>query len=194
MTAFGSNAVLSVFVLFCRIGACLMLMPGISGPRIPVKVRLFLAFAVTLGLAPLLSSEIGPELSDAPPFALMKTDRLREPDRRPDRLSRPHFFRRSRNAGECDRHGDRPFQSARAAERRRTIAGHRIADLARRDDSVLSDRPAIRGSARTCRLLRCVARIRTRSMRSSASFRSPIVWRARSTSLFGSAVHLSSMR
>ena len=73
MTAFGSNAVLSVFVLFCRIGACLMLMPGISGPRIPVKVRLFLAFAVTLGLAPLLSSEIGPELSGAPPFALMKT-------------------------------------------------------------------------------------------------------------------------
>jgi flagellar biosynthetic protein FliR len=73
VTAFGSNAVLSVFVLFCRIGACLMLMPGISGPRIPVKVRLFLAFAVTLGLAPLLSSEIGPELSGAPPFALMKT-------------------------------------------------------------------------------------------------------------------------
>jgi flagellar biosynthetic protein FliR len=70
---FGANAVLSVFVLFCRIGACLMLMPGISGPRIPVKVRLFLAFSITLGLAPFLSGEIKPELSDAPPFVLMQT-------------------------------------------------------------------------------------------------------------------------
>jgi flagellar biosynthetic protein FliR len=66
----GSDAVLFVFVLFCRIGACLMLMPGISSPRIPVKVRLFLAFAITLGLAPLLSSEIG--LSETPPFALLQ--------------------------------------------------------------------------------------------------------------------------
>ncbi len=73
MTAIGSNAVLAVFVLFCRIGACLMLMPGISGPRIPVKVRLFLAFAITLALAPLLSGEIGTELSNAAPFALMRT-------------------------------------------------------------------------------------------------------------------------
>ena len=60
-------------MLFCRIGACLMLMPGFSRPRIPVKVRLFVAFAITLGLAPLLSGEIGPELAEAPPFALMRT-------------------------------------------------------------------------------------------------------------------------
>ena len=72
MITIGSDAVLSVFVLFCRIGACLMLMPGISSPRIPVKVRLLLAFAITLGLAPLLSSEIGPKLSEAPPFALLQ--------------------------------------------------------------------------------------------------------------------------
>lgn len=72
MITIGSDAVLSVFVLFCRIGACLMLMPGISSPRIPVKVRLFLSFAITLGLAPLLSSEIGTDLSKAPPFALLQ--------------------------------------------------------------------------------------------------------------------------
>lgn len=72
MTAIGSNAVLSVFVLFCRIGACLMLMPGISAPRIPVKVRLFLALAITLSLAPLLSRESGLELANEPPFGLMR--------------------------------------------------------------------------------------------------------------------------
>lgn len=71
MTALGSNAVLSAFVLFCRIGACLMLMPGISTPRVPVKVRLFLAFAITLGLAPLLIGETGTDLSEERPPGLM---------------------------------------------------------------------------------------------------------------------------
>ena len=41
-------------MLFCRIGACLMLMPGFSSPQIPAQVRLFVALAVTLSLTPLL--------------------------------------------------------------------------------------------------------------------------------------------
>lgn len=48
------ETVLLVFVLFCRIGGCLMLMPGFSSPRVPVQARLFVAVAVTLALAPLL--------------------------------------------------------------------------------------------------------------------------------------------
>ena len=54
MTAIGSESVLLVFLAFCRIGGCLMLMPGFSSSRVPVHVRLFIAFAVTLALAPLL--------------------------------------------------------------------------------------------------------------------------------------------
>jgi flagellar biosynthesis protein FliR len=54
----GSSAVLSAFVLFCRIGACLMLMPGFSSPRVPVVVRLFLCVAITLALAPFLGPSI----------------------------------------------------------------------------------------------------------------------------------------
>ncbi len=72
MNALGSNVVLSVFVLFCRIGACLMLMPGISSPRVPVKVRLFLGLAITLGLAPLLTKEVDPKLSNASPLSLFE--------------------------------------------------------------------------------------------------------------------------
>lgn len=72
MITIETNAVLAAFILFCRIGACLMVMPGISGPRIPMNVRLFIAFAITLGLTPLLSGEIGAGLSDAPPTALMR--------------------------------------------------------------------------------------------------------------------------
>jgi flagellar biosynthesis protein FliR len=46
--------ILAVFLLFCRIGGCLMLMPGFSSSRIPVQVRLFIAVAVTLALTPML--------------------------------------------------------------------------------------------------------------------------------------------
>lgn len=49
-----SGALLMTAVLFCRIGGCLMLMPGFSSPRIPPQVRLFVALAVTLVLAPVL--------------------------------------------------------------------------------------------------------------------------------------------
>ncbi len=48
----GPDTVLLCFLLFCRIGGCLMLMPGFSSPRVPVQVRLFIAIAVTLALAP----------------------------------------------------------------------------------------------------------------------------------------------
>lgn len=54
MTSFGSDSVLAVFVLFCRIGACLMLIPGLGSSMIPARIRLFGAFAATLILAPML--------------------------------------------------------------------------------------------------------------------------------------------
>ncbi len=52
------DTVLLVFVLFCRIGSCLMLMPGFSSPRVPVQARLLVAIAVTLALTPLLLPEV----------------------------------------------------------------------------------------------------------------------------------------
>ncbi len=48
------HMILGAFVLFCRVGACLMLMPGFSSPQIPAQMRLFVALAVTLSLTPLL--------------------------------------------------------------------------------------------------------------------------------------------
>jgi flagellar biosynthetic protein FliR len=70
-TALGSRLVLGTFILFCRIGACLMLMPGFSSSQIPLQVRLFLALAVTLSLAPMLIALVPPEaLGDEPIQAL----------------------------------------------------------------------------------------------------------------------------
>src|SRR5262245_52668475 len=48
------ETILAVFLLFCRIGGCLMLMPGFASSRVPVQVRLFVAVSVTLALTPLL--------------------------------------------------------------------------------------------------------------------------------------------
>ncbi len=69
--ALGPHIVLGSFILFCRIGSCLMLMPGFSSTQIPVKMRLFLALAVTLSLAPLLLSGVPTEaVGDEPVMAL----------------------------------------------------------------------------------------------------------------------------
>jgi flagellar biosynthetic protein FliR len=70
VTNIGPLAVLATFILFCRIGTCVMLMPGFSSPRIPVRVRLFLGFAITLVLAPLLLPGVQAAVQDAPPERL----------------------------------------------------------------------------------------------------------------------------
>lgn len=63
----GPHAVFGTFVLFCRIGTCLMLAPGVSASQIPMQVRLFVAVAVTLALAPMLLGLVGlTKLSDDP--------------------------------------------------------------------------------------------------------------------------------
>ena len=54
MTPVTPDTLLHAFLIFCRIGACLMLMPGFSSPRVPVQLRLFIAVGVTLALTPLV--------------------------------------------------------------------------------------------------------------------------------------------
>ena len=56
--ALAPNAALGAFMLFCRIGGCLMLAPGFSNTQIPTQVRLFVALAVTLTLTPLLLERV----------------------------------------------------------------------------------------------------------------------------------------
>ncbi|MCP3055929.1 flagellar type III secretion system protein FliR [Aurantimonas sp. LRZ36] len=60
MTAELSDIVFSLFLIFCRIGTCLLLMPGFSSSRVPLQVRLFLAFAVSLALSPALLPVLQP--------------------------------------------------------------------------------------------------------------------------------------
>ncbi|MGO4707450.1 flagellar biosynthesis protein FliR [Microvirga sp. 2MCAF38] len=55
---------LAIFLIFCRIGGCLLIMPGFSSARVPPQVRLFIAFSVTLALSPLLLDKFQDRLSD----------------------------------------------------------------------------------------------------------------------------------
>ena len=48
MSEAASTTVLAVFLIFCRIGTCMMVAPGFSRANIPIQVRLFLAVTVSL--------------------------------------------------------------------------------------------------------------------------------------------------
>lgn len=67
-----SGTVLLTFLVFCRIGACLMVMPGFGSPRIPVQVRLFLAVSTTLVLAPMVTPELEGDLGNAAPPVVLQ--------------------------------------------------------------------------------------------------------------------------
>jgi flagellar biosynthetic protein FliR len=57
------GTVLVLFAIFCRIGACIMTLPGFSSARISVTVRFFLAFAVSMAMTPLLFDSLYPSVS-----------------------------------------------------------------------------------------------------------------------------------
>ena len=68
----GGDIVLAGFIVFCRIGACLMVMPGISSARVPVRSRLFIALLVSAALLPVLIPEAQRFGADTPPFVLLR--------------------------------------------------------------------------------------------------------------------------
>jgi flagellar biosynthesis protein FliR len=60
-----ADSVLATFIVFCRIGACLMLVPGFSSTNIPMQVRLFVALVTSFALAPTLIATLQPQLASA---------------------------------------------------------------------------------------------------------------------------------
>jgi len=63
--------VLSAFLAFCRIGACFLIMPGLSSARVPPQIRLFVAVAATLALLVPLSNAILPAVNRSPDALLL---------------------------------------------------------------------------------------------------------------------------
>jgi flagellar biosynthetic protein FliR len=65
-----ADSVLATFIVFCRIGGCLMLVPGFSSVNIPVQVRLFVAIVTSFALTPILLAVLKPLVTEAPPLKL----------------------------------------------------------------------------------------------------------------------------
>jgi len=57
------GTILALFVAFCRIGGCIMVLPGFSSGRVPAQIRLLLSVALTMAILPLLWNTIYPQVS-----------------------------------------------------------------------------------------------------------------------------------
>jgi flagellar biosynthetic protein FliR len=71
VNAFATEGVISAFLIFCRIGGCLMLMPGVGGRHLSPQFRLFLAIGLSLAFVPLLQPSVERFAREASTFALL---------------------------------------------------------------------------------------------------------------------------
>jgi len=65
-----TDNLLATFIVFCRIGACLMLVPGYSSVNVPPQIRLFVALVTTFALTPILIAILKPLVDGASPLTL----------------------------------------------------------------------------------------------------------------------------
>jgi flagellar biosynthetic protein FliR len=54
------GTILALFLAFCRMGGCIMVLPGFGSSRVPTNLRLLLAVAVSIAVLPLLWDVIYP--------------------------------------------------------------------------------------------------------------------------------------
>jgi flagellar biosynthetic protein FliR len=54
LTKEAQDFVLAAFLIFCRLGTCLVILPAFSSPRIPAISRVYFAAAVSLAISPLI--------------------------------------------------------------------------------------------------------------------------------------------
>jgi len=67
-----TDVLLQAFLVFCRVGACLMLMPGFSSPRVPPQIRLLIALSATLALTPFVLPTFANMAPDPGPATLLR--------------------------------------------------------------------------------------------------------------------------
>jgi len=54
------GTVLALFLVFCRIGGCVLAMPGFSSARVPPQLRVFIAAGLSLAILPVLWDTVYP--------------------------------------------------------------------------------------------------------------------------------------
>jgi flagellar biosynthetic protein FliR len=71
VTEASSEVLVGIFLIFCRVGGCLLIAPGFSSFRIPMQVRLFIALTTSLALAPVLLTRISTGATDLAPATML---------------------------------------------------------------------------------------------------------------------------
>lgn len=65
-------AFFGLFLVFCRVGACIMFMPAFSSLRVPMRARLLIALGVSLVLSPIAPSQhVERLLAEGPPVQMV---------------------------------------------------------------------------------------------------------------------------
>lgn len=57
------GTILALFLAFCRVGGCFLVLPGFSSARVPPQIRLFAAGGLSIALLPMLWDIIYPRVS-----------------------------------------------------------------------------------------------------------------------------------
>ena len=65
------GVVLALFAAFCRIGGCILVLPGFSTARIPTTIRVLLALTVTMALLPVMWDQLYPRIRGTTPDYLL---------------------------------------------------------------------------------------------------------------------------
>ncbi|MCB1444613.1 MAG: flagellar type III secretion system protein FliR [Rhizobiaceae bacterium] len=65
------GVVLALFAAFCRIGGCILVLPGFSTARLSTTIRAFLALTVTVALLPVMWDQLYPKIRGTTPDYLL---------------------------------------------------------------------------------------------------------------------------
>jgi flagellar biosynthetic protein FliR len=71
VTDLSTDTILAVFLIFCRVGGCFLMMPGFSSSRVPMNIRLFIALTASLALSPLVLGNLQLNLKGQSPLAVL---------------------------------------------------------------------------------------------------------------------------
>jgi len=66
-----TDILLGIFLIFCRIGGCMLIAPALSSNRIPPQIRLFLALTVSLALSPVLLDRVSGGIAGQSPAVIL---------------------------------------------------------------------------------------------------------------------------
>ena len=61
------GVVLALFAAFCRVGGCILVLPGFSTARLPTVIRILLALTVTMALLPIMWDQLYPKIRGTTP-------------------------------------------------------------------------------------------------------------------------------